>query len=588
VAEFRILGPLEARDNGRALELGGGKQRALLAVLLLRRGQTVSPDLLIDALWGENPPASAQSTVQAYVSRIRRSIGRDRVLRHRGGYELVLAPGELDLDRFQNLFGAGRELLARGDAAQAAEKLRAALDLWRGRPLADFTYEPFAAGEIARLEELRLSALEERIEADLVLGRHNELVPELDALVREHPLRERLRGQLMLALYRSDRQADALETYRQARATLVDELGLEPSPALQQLERRILTHDPELGAPVRRPPAGLRRRTNVLAAAAAAILALAAGAVVLALTRDRGAGEEVPSVGPNTVAVIDSATNRVVDAVPVGTHPAGIAYRRGDVWVANTEDRTVSRIDPQTRAVKGNISVGAPPTDVVFTRGGAIWTGNGSEGTLAEVSPLLRAVGRRVDLSGNGLVRNAVHALAYGAGSLWAATSAKAVIRVDPRTGEILRRISVPATPYAIAYGDGAVWVMTVDNHLRRIEPSTNAITNQQLVGFTEGNSVAVGGGVWVGAHPSLSSSGVVSRLDPDTMRVESSIPVEDPYAIAVGTKAIWVASYADKRVYRIDPDSEQIVDRIPVGGAPAGIAIVDDEVWVTIEEPEF
>jgi YVTN family beta-propeller protein len=590
VTEFRILGPLEVREDGQLLDVGGGKQRALLAVLLLAAGDTVSTDGLIDSLWGENPPASAPNSLHAYVSRLRRVLGSDRLVRNRHGYQFVLDPDELDLDRFQSLLASGRELLAVGDAERAADTLRAALALWQGPPLADFTYEPFAAAEIAHLEDLRFAALEDRIEADIALGRHRQLVPELEALVRAHPLRERLRGQLMLALYRSGRQADALAAFRKGRSALADELGLEPGPALQELERQILTHDPALGTPepaVQPVHPQRRRYATVLAVAGAVILALAAGAVVLEFARD-GAGPASVSAGPNTVAVIDAATNRIVDAIPMGTHPVGIAYRGGDVWVANTEDRTVSRIDPESRAVK-NIGIGAPPTDIVFARTDAIWTGNGSEGTLSEVSPVLRKVVRTTDLSGEGLVRNAVYALAYGAGSLWAATSTQELIRVDPRTGKVLRRIRLRANPRAVAYGARAVWAMTVDNYLLRIEPRTNAVSGRSLVGFTDGNSVAVGrDSVWVGAHPALGTSGIVSRLDPDTMQVESSIRVADPWAIAVGPGAVWVASYYDKRIYRIDLDADRVVSRISLGGAPAGIAIVDDEVWVTVEESEF
>ena len=213
--EFRILGPFEARENGRALAIGAGKQRALLALLLLDAGDVVSTDRLIDALWGERPPASALNSVHIYVSQLRKVLGEGCLITSGHGYLLALEPEQVDLGRFERMLGEGRELLARGEAKSASEVLRAALALWRGPPLADLASEPFAQGEIARLEELHLAALEERIEADLALGRHDQLVPELEALVRANPLRERLRAQLMLALYRSGRQAEALETYRQ-------------------------------------------------------------------------------------------------------------------------------------------------------------------------------------------------------------------------------------------------------------------------------------------------------------------------------------------------------------------------------------
>lgn len=272
--EFRILGHLEARENGRSLVIGTGKQRALLALLLLDAGDVVSTDRLIDALWGERPPASALNSVHIYVSQLRKVLGEGCLMTRGHGYLLALEPEQVDLGRFERMLGEGRELLAGGEAKRASDALRSALALWRGPPLADLASEPFAQGEIARLEELHLAALEERIEADLALGRHGEFVPELEALVRANPLRERLRAQLMLALYRSGRQAEALETYRQARTTLVEEVGLEPGRRLQELERAILSQDPtlDLPAPAAAPLREPRRRGRLLIAIGATLL----------------------------------------------------------------------------------------------------------------------------------------------------------------------------------------------------------------------------------------------------------------------------------------------------------------------------
>jgi DNA-binding SARP family transcriptional activator len=268
--DFRILGPLEVWDDDRPLPLGGAKQRALLALLLLRANQVLSRDRLIDELWAERPPETATTALQVYVSQLRKALasgggdGRQRLATRAGGYLLALAPDELDAARFERLLAEARESLTDGDPAQAAACLREALALWRGPALADFAYEPFAQAEIARLEELRLACLEERIEADLALGRQADLVGELEGLVVQQPLRERLRGQLMLALYRSGRQAEALEAYQEGRRALVDELGIEPSPALQRLEKAILVQDLLSSCPtghgLRRAPSRLPRR----------------------------------------------------------------------------------------------------------------------------------------------------------------------------------------------------------------------------------------------------------------------------------------------------------------------------------------
>src|SRR5215210_2901616 len=244
--EFRILGSLDVVHGGRQVPLGGTKQRAVLAILLLHRREVVSVDRLVDELWGESPPDTATKTVQVYVSRLRKVLGQGVLLTRAGGYLVEIDPDQLDGGRFERLAGEGGDALASGDARGARDLLRQALDLWHGPPLADFAYEPCAQSEIARLEELRLAALEDRIEAEVQLGEHATLVPELERLVREHPARERLRQQLILALYRSGRQTDALASYRDARRALVDELGLEPSRELRELERAILAQDPAL------------------------------------------------------------------------------------------------------------------------------------------------------------------------------------------------------------------------------------------------------------------------------------------------------------------------------------------------------
>lgn len=234
--------------------LGGPKQQALLAALLLHRGEVISTDRLIDELWGGRPPATAVKTLRVYVSNLRKALGDGFLVTRGHGYLLTPKPDQVDVDRFERWAAEGRAALERGDALAARERLRAALALWRGSALADFAYEPFAGPEIARLEQARLSALEDRIDADLALGSDGALIAELEGLVAANPMQERLRGQLMRALYRAGRQADALTVYRQTRKLLREELGLEPSRMLQELERSILEQDPSLET--RTQPAG--------------------------------------------------------------------------------------------------------------------------------------------------------------------------------------------------------------------------------------------------------------------------------------------------------------------------------------------
>jgi DNA-binding SARP family transcriptional activator len=259
--EFRIMGPLEVVEQGRSLPLGGARQRTLLALLLTRANEVVSADRLIDELWGAHPPKTAANALQYHVSQLRKALApHDPIATQDPGYVISAGPDELDLLRFEALVEEAR----RATPELAAQRLRDALDLWRGPALADLADGSFAQSEIPRLEELRLEALELRFEADLALGRYAELVGEVQVLVREHPLRERLRAVLMQALYGSDRQAEALDVYRETRQLLVEELGIEPSPTLQELEQAVLRHDPALTS--HEAPAPPRKRAIMVVA----------------------------------------------------------------------------------------------------------------------------------------------------------------------------------------------------------------------------------------------------------------------------------------------------------------------------------
>ena len=246
MTDFRLLGPFEVLEEGRPLALPQGKPRALLARLLLDAGRVVSAETLVDSLWSEPVPPSAPKVLQVYVSQLRKALGPGWIETRAPGYLVRVERDEYDLGRFETLAETAR---AASDPARRAQFLADALALWRGPGLAEFRREPFARPAARRLAELRLGALEARIEAELELGRHERLVAELEALVEEEPLREQLRRQLMVALYRSGRQAEALAAYRAGRRLLVDELGIEPSPELQDLERAILRHDPALAKP---------------------------------------------------------------------------------------------------------------------------------------------------------------------------------------------------------------------------------------------------------------------------------------------------------------------------------------------------
>jgi DNA-binding SARP family transcriptional activator len=339
--EFRILGPLEAWDDRRQIELGGSKRRAVLAFLVLHANEVVGRDRLIDELWGEQAPRNASAALHSHVSRLRKQLGPDVLATRAWGYIVRTEPGEIDLERFQRLVDDAEPLPAR----ERAEKLREALALWRGGPLEDLAFEPALARDVARLEELRLAVLENRIDADLEAGYRNDITGELEALIAEHPLRERLRGQLILALYRGGRQAEALEVYRETRRVLADELGLEPSPELRELERAILRQDPSL---VPTEPSAERvlasrgrpgRRRRLFGAAGVVLLAVG-GALAYAAVRQQGSTHAAASATPaqQTVTVAAATT----PAAPV---------RRGAPRRRPTPEVT-ARHAPRTRRVQ--------------------------------------------------------------------------------------------------------------------------------------------------------------------------------------------------------------------------------------------
>lgn len=583
--ELRLLGPLEAVRDGRTLELGGAQQRALLAVLLLHRGAVVSADVLIDQLWDRRPPPTAAKTVHVYVSRVRKVLG-DGVLLTRGhGYLLAVEPAQVDAERFESLADAGNEALHEGDPRTAAERLREALSLWRGPALADFTYAPFAESHIARLEERRLAALEDRIEAELELGRHAALVGELEELVREHPLRERLLAQLMLALYRSGRQADALATYRRARETMIDELGLEPGSRLRQLELAMLAQDRELEPPASRPArVPVARRGGRLLALGGAVLVGAVIAATLELTTAGAGGMRVPA---NSVAAVDVRTDRVVGAVPVGSAPGALAFGSGSLWVANVEDQTISRVDPAALRSLRTIPVAGPPTGMAASAGG-VWVAESNPenasrrvvGSLlvGRLDPAFDAVRGVTRLPA--VVASAPGAMTSQGGSLWVAPSTGLLTRVDATTGRVLSRLDPNASPSGMAAGEGAVWITDAEaGDVVRVDPT--GLLTPIPVGQGPSGIAAGAGAVWVA--DSLDDR--VVRIDPQTRSVTATIPVGlGPAGVTVGDGSVWVADSGDGTITRIDPGTGRVQATIAVGGSPQAIAIARGRAWVTVD----
>ena len=546
--QFGVLGPIEVRRDGEAVALGGPKQRALLAFFLLHANELVLRDRLIEALWGERPPVSVDQSLDSYISRLRRLVGAGRIEREANGYRFVVEDDELDLLQFEVLVEAG--------------SLHQALDLWRGEALGDILFEPFAAGESASLEDRRVDVLEERIAADLAAGADAELVPELERLARSHPLRERLTAELALALYRAGRQSAALEELRKARRRLAEELGLEPGPQLQELERQILAHDPTLDAPRRRPfgPARgnrLSRRAGVVVVGVVVVAIIAATAGIVA-TR-----------GHATVARV----------VKLPAAPSAMATAAGSLWAAVPGEQAVLRLDEHSGAVTDRIpTVGQPGSLAVG--GGAVWVASTLSGVVERIDPQTEQVSQRIVLG-----QEHTTALVYAHHTLWVAdASDDAIIEVDPASGEPRRTIALDARPTAIAVGAHALWVAEYD---AGVVQEIDLVSHQPVTTIAVGNgpsALALGaGGLWVAN--SLDST--VSRIDPSRAVVAATLSVPSgPSALAVDGTSVWVASRYAHSVSRIAPSSNAAVERVPVGDEADAVVAARGRVWIARSAP--
>jgi YVTN family beta-propeller protein len=376
---FGLLGPLRVVRAGQAVSLGGPRQRAVLAVLLLRAHRCVSVDELVDQVWNGRSPAGAVTSVQTYVFHLRRALEPDRKRGSGGdvlatcdrGYMLRVDPQLVDANRFESLAEAGHVALRAGRSEEAAELLRAALALWRDPVLSDLVDYEFVVPHAARLSESRLVAMEARIAADLALGRHATLVGELNTLITDHPLREHLHGLLMLALYRCGRQADALAAYQRVRELLAEQLGIDPGVELRNLHNAVLTQDTALDSPAigvsapKIPPVeGRRPRVRRLIAAGLSMALVGTIAVAAAAHPPH---PQIVSLPANSVSALDGTGLPLGEPIFVGSQPAALVSGAGALWAINTGDDTVSRIDPRSRAVVQTIPVGVSPSAITVT-----------------------------------------------------------------------------------------------------------------------------------------------------------------------------------------------------------------------------
>ena len=571
----------------------------MLAILLLHADQVVPSDRLIDLIWGESAPPTAATALQGYVSQLRKVIEPDRakpgvIVTEGPGYVARIAPGQLDLARFEQLVSRGRTDLAAGLPQEAADTFAEALALWHGPALANVRNEAFAQEPIRRLEEMRVAAVEDHLDARLALGRHREAVAELEALVAEHPVRERLRGQLMLALYRSGRQAEALEAFAAGRRLLVDELGIEPGDQLRALHQRILEQDPALAAPQPppadrplEPPRPHRRR---YLAAVLAVSALAAAVAVVAIGDDDEPPASPGRPAANSLVLLDADTGRLQATFDVGGTPTSVAVGEGAAWVLNADDQTITRVDERTRAVK-TFGSGGVPTDLA-AGAGALWVGNGRRTRAQFIGPVATSI-VRVDPSTTA-VRAAVTLpepggftsnlqqdhIAVTSDAVWAVNPDASVSLVDPAANEVskvVRRLDAGA----VAAGDEGVWTLGLDSSLARIDPATASVDKRIRVAANTLSAIAVGAGAVWAASP---YDGTVWRVDPEPRVVQRTIDVGTGVTdMAYGLGSVWALNSLRGTVSRIDPETNRVVATAALGNTPRQIAVGAGGVWVTV-----
>lgn len=587
--EFRVLGPMNVLEDGRLLEIRGQKQRALLALLLLARNAPVTNEALVARLWDGAPPRDAEAVLRIHVSKLRRSLGETfaaRLATRPRGYELRVEPDELDLERFEQLAEDGRHALEDGEAQEAARTLRAAIDLWRGDPLADLVGEPFVAIEGGRMTQLHHDVVLRWADAELALGRPETVIGELERHALAEPYQERFAARLMVALYRAGRQADALTVYQRTRARFVEELGIEPARELRDLERAILRHDRSLDPPAAPRPAPTRsRRRYARFALVGATVAAATVAVALSAAETRSPG--LAFVAANSVGVIDGHTNQITAQVRVGRKPVALATSEGKVWVANAGDDTLSEFDPTRGQLIRTLGLSATPSSLAVVAKQA-WVATATRGArLIELGPD-GDVSTFAAADPGGMGRAAQ--VAVGFGRIWLADGDSRVFPLRVSASSFAHPIDVP-NGYGVPGGQlvaaaGAIWVADPHgNEVSRVDPSSGATTATISLGRDTGagggaTGLAAGhGSVWAVAP----NAPKLWRIDPQANTVADVIHLgHSAVAVAVGSDAAWVAT-SDGHVVRVSISTDRVTARIRVGGTPTAIATAGAHVFVAV-----
>ena len=596
--EFRILGPLEAHRDGCAIPLGGPKQRALLAYLLLRANQAVSTDELVDSLWPDQDAESARQALRVAVSRLRASLdGEARLATRPAGYELVVAENQVDLQGFRALVDEGERAFATGEMEVAAARYADALRLWRGTALADVAVDGLGP-DFDRLEELRVSTIERRIEADLACGQHAALVAELDDLVGRFPYREQLRRQQMLALYQSGRQAEALDAYRSARRRLVDDLGIEPSADLQELERAILRQAPEL-APPRSAPRGAatpgrERRRIAFAGLGAAVVLAVAGSVAFALVRHDSSQAAVKTLSAktNSLVVLGETSGRPVANPALGGVPSRMVVGARAVWVLLPVAGVVVRVDPRGADPK---PIGVPTDAVGIAVGaGGVWLADQWR-TITRVDPSTATADSPIQLAQDRVFPNAIADVTATDDAVWLASrdtaeAARYLVRTPQLENHLGALDSSGAFFYGvgtsvIGHGFGEVWLTNrVDvegaspsGRITRISAESGDVLGEFEVGSPPLALAASGDVMWIASNNRVWRATRFERTPSHDMSVPGG-----PVALAADKLGAWVAT-RDRQVLQIDPGGSRVVRRWRLDKTPRAIGVGFGRVWVAV-----
>ena len=585
--DFGLLGPLEIRKGNRSVAVGGAKQRAVLAILLIHANRVVSRDRLIEELWPDRRPGEAEHSLDHAISRLRKALDEpDLLVTQPGGYVLVVEAQQIDVHRFEQLLAAGRTANAEGRHLDAAAALAQALALWRGDALADVAYEAFARREVERLDEVRLEAIEERIDAELALGRHHALVAELESLSAAHPLRERIVRQRMLALYRSGRQAEALEVYAAARRRLVEELGLEPGTSLQELQQQILRQDDSLDLAAASTVArrSRRRRTAVGGTLIVASAAGVAAAAVLLLNGGTQASSADAAAEPDSVALVSAETGAVLGAARVRA-PVLTAFGEGALWTV-AFDGELTKIDPENGEVLAFTNLPVVHPGGLAVGAGSVWVTDCCSPTLVRIDPDQTVEAERIRLPAAGVIPGSeTHEVVVGGGSVWVGrgeANPSWVERIDPRTGRVQHRIRIESGgAQTLAFGDGALWVGgSFLGYVSRVDARTNELTSivRNLHGWL--CCVAYGGGsLWAAIIPDQT----VWKIGKDgTLGTSFKLPANIE-SLSYADGGVWAAVGDSGAVIRIDATTGR-TRRYRLGHHLFGAVVRDGVVAVGVQ----